>query len=162
MKQKRQPASPLRPGQPIYLVLRKSWATGCDAFWEHEEAFYGQAGVTGVPVRAFTDESKAQQFLKECEQEARRDLCPIHFVRGDLDEVVKGGGAKRFTKKLLELKVPLPSAKVLKEDIYGPSWQKWWDKVTGELTPEQREAIWNLLEPEPIYRIVAINADGAD
>ena len=38
--------------------------------------------------------------------------------------------------------------------------QRWWDEHGGELSPEQVEAVWKLLDQVELYKVITVPAKG--
>jgi hypothetical protein len=157
-KKKKAEAGPpgLVPGAKLHVVQRRSWRAGWEQFRR------GDNDEGGAAVRAFVKRKHAEALRDELEREARRELCPFHFLIGELSEDAFGGVAG-FRKGLKALHVPVPPAKVLKTELGDNSaWVEWWDGINGELTAEQREGVWALFKWEGFYEVVATELDTPD
>jgi hypothetical protein len=148
-------ASGSRP-QPkkLYLVQRLGWNV-----WEDggRPACSRDDSDCGVPVRAFNGRKQAEEFCREQERQARRELSPFQFHHDFTEEE-----EERLLAGLRELGLEPPTAQ---EFPYRDSenlieWRAWWDAVAPGLSEAQREALWDLLEGVHLYEVVAIDWEG--
>jgi hypothetical protein len=127
----------------VHVVQRLGWRLGLGIFHREEED-------GGVPVRAFRRKKQADALCAALEQQARRELSPFRFLCGEL-ECMTGLTEEQFWQKLAELGIPRPAQPLGNDVADNPAWQAWWDEVAGGLGPEQRQAIWDLLWPRPVF-----------
>ena len=119
---------------------------------------YAGVGVTGngTPVMALTSQEKAIGLAQRLEREARKVLPPFYVGRPDnwsslgLTALV----ARLEKLGLKDLPDPVEAASRPRE------WRLWWDDHGGELSPEQVEAVWKLLDLVELYKVIEIPVRG--
>jgi hypothetical protein len=122
-------------GKKAYVVQRRGWfleeAEGRPACWRQE-------GDNGVPVRAFRSRERAQDFCRELEGAARRELLPLQFALPfDGPQETRALAGLRG----LGLRPPTPQEFPRREARGQIDWWAWWDAVAPELTDEQRQGL---------------------
>lgn len=120
--------------------------------------FVGLKGTAqGEPVLACASEEKAIGLARKLEQEARKLLPP--FTSGDPD-TWSSLGLKELAARLEKLGLrDLPSLGIAGWKA-SRHWRRWWDEHGGDLTPEQVDAIWKLLDQVELYRVVEVAVKG--
>jgi hypothetical protein len=129
----------------LYLVRRCFTAGTFGVGFDRNET-----GFLGTPVLACATAERAVQRRLELEAEARRVMAPF---QDDAPEEWCTLGVKRMRARLeaLGLKgLPAPST------ASGSDWRRWWDEHGGELTPEQIEGVWQLLDKVQFYEVVKV------
>jgi len=138
----------------LYLVQRLGWNV-----WEDggRPACYRDEADCGAPVRAFNGRKQAEEFCREQERQARRELSPFQF-RHDFAEEEE----RKLIAGLTELGLQPPTAQEFPSSAYEGliEWRAWWGAVAPGLTDEQREGVWGLLEDIHFYEVVAIDWEG--
>lgn len=121
-----------------YVVHQKQW-------WYNDE--YHQTLEPGTPVKTFLVREKAEVYRREKECSARKKgevTNPFSLQGldwGDWASLPQG----EFDQRMQQLGVtPLG-----RNDPWG-----WWDDVVGDLTDEQRNAIWDLLDQISLFEVV--------
>lgn len=132
-------------GSTFYLVQR---AVGGGPSWYHDEH---NPHPSGVPVRLFAREEDAVAHKNELEARARREVYP--FSTYNVSDNVTRLSEKQVIDRLIKLGVKPPQS----EKHYNyRDWTKWWSRVGDEVTQEQLDAIWTLLDRLEYYSIVEV------
>ena len=134
-----------------YLIVQ------CIAASEH--GLYAGVAAThgGVPVMALESHEKAIGQARRLELEARKVLPPFHVSQPkDWSSL----GLKKLVGRLEKLglrDLPDPDVDEWKADRL---WRRWWDRHGGELSAEQVEAVWKLLDQVELYRVIEVPVKG--
>jgi hypothetical protein len=132
----------------LYLIVQHITAT--------DYGLYAgtQATSTGAPVLALDNEEKAIGQAGKLEREARKVIPPFHVGGGPETWSRLGTSALRESLEKLGLR-DLPAADI-EEYKAGRHWRRWWDEHGGELSPDQVEAVWKLLDLVEFYEVVRV------
>jgi hypothetical protein len=121
-----------------YVVHRRNW-------WYNDE--FNEAFDAGSPVQTFLSRDKAEAYRreKECTARKRGELTnPFWFQGLDWDDWSSLSQAA-FDRRVSELGV---------EPLGRRPPYDWWDKIEGDLTDEQRNVIWDLLDRVQLFEVV--------
>jgi hypothetical protein len=137
----------VEPGKrKVYVVERLSWHFWCDD--GNQPCCNSGEEQGGVPVEVFANQSRARALCKDLERQARAEVCPFQFHHAE-PEMLSSKSEKEFHKAIRRIGLPLPTAP---EGGYV-NWYHWWQGVEPTLTPDQREAVWDLLDQVQFYRV---------
>jgi len=98
-----------------------------------------------VAERVFTDRAAAEAHRLELERSVRTWANPLASGK---PETLSSGGLPKFMQAIRAMGLP--------SRVAGESWGEWWDHVYPEMRPEQRDAVWNLLDKLHYFVVVEV------
>jgi hypothetical protein len=143
---------PVRPGQEVFVVVRRHWRLEFTAFGFWRWALT-HAKSCGRPIAAFKTLAGADECMAKLEADARRtpalfrfgppqewSVIPPPTVYGMLSEIAP----VNFTN--------------LWENYQAADhlWCHWWDEFAPTMTPEQIETVWAMYDKLKFYEVVAV------
>jgi len=134
-----------------YLIVQHVAATN--------HGLYAGVGCSnsGRPLLALHSREKAIGEAERLEREARKVLPPFHVSR---PEKWSSLGLVGLVARLQELGLrDLPDPKTVGHGA-ARLFRHWWDEHGGELSAEQVEAVWELLDLVELYQVVEVPAKG--
>ncbi|WP_439631238.1 hypothetical protein [Gemmata sp.] len=132
-------------GEPSgFLVQRR--AIDPSGFASHDAR--GRDTRARVPVRVFADRASAAAHCDELTARAHATMNPFQVFPPELAGLSEG----HFVEAVAALGPPLPWPMSLRPAL----WREWWDLCQDEVTPEQRDAAWELFVAHPLFEVLPI------
>jgi len=99
-----------------------------------------------MPLRVFPDRENATAHRDELIAAARELMNPFQLFVPEQSGLV----AEAFFEAIGRIDPPLP------RPTYFDSgeWREWWDLCQDEITPDQRNAAWNLFSGHPVFEVL--------
>jgi hypothetical protein len=146
----KQPAKPV-----LYLVER----CGMEEDWYNDLAtLRPEPQRDWVPVVAFTDRRKAEAACAELERKARTSTSPFLFsYLGEL-EPISDRSEEDWLARVRDVVGRPPTQEKYPCKYGGIDWHAWWKAEAGELSDEQRLALWDLCDLR-LYRVSEVPAE---
>lgn len=145
----------------IYLVRPINWVYNdeyheCyeeDATVDEMEDVYGEF-TPPRPLKSFLTPEKAEVHRLKLERDHRKDSNPFEYGGyGDELSDYSTHTANKFCDRLREVDIAPPSlnrqGKLASGSLYD-----WWEKIQDDLTSEQSDIVWDLLDRVRFYRVV--------
>jgi len=104
-----------------------------------------------VPVKAFTDRAKAEEYCRMVEGRERAVKNPFEWGTELKDWTTFD--APRFRDWLLDAGIEPPK----KKNSKAADWQAWWEKGAPKLTDLQRAKVWEALNKVRYYEVVELS-----
>lgn len=133
----------------IYLVQRRAWEPNDFGY------ICAHAPGEGVPVGAFRDRERADEYRAELEYGERLKVDPFAYPDAasndnPLDELA-------VARALHDIGVRQPTASLLEDG----DWSMWWRATAGELTPRDAMAAWDALGGGHFTEVVSVELEDA-
>jgi hypothetical protein len=141
---------------PAYVVQQVHWEYNDEYFYRLDDETGEMGGP--APLCTFLSRVKAEAWWRKREELARGDQSPFDYgaLDGHLDDYSTLSPAE-FSDRLRAAGVSPPS--------FGENgrlrdclWE-WWDRSVIAMTPEQRSAVWDVLDRVRFYEIVETTID---
>jgi hypothetical protein len=138
----------------LYLVQAVNWyGAGEDDLEDEDEAFVCPDPTHGKPLVAFTTREAAKADAARREALERKGRNPFDFGATHADRSTMPEGV--FRDLVTDLELTPPPARRLETD-----WAGWWERHKGELSAQQRRAVWDALDRVCFYTVVALEPPG--
>jgi hypothetical protein len=140
---------PARPGQDVFVVLRRHWRLeeSAGGFWRWSLT---ERKSCGRPIAAFTTLAAADACQAKLEAEARRTPALFRFGPPHEWSTLDAGAIYGMLSQI----APIDFATLWNDyKASDQAWCRWWDECAWSLTPEQIETIWSLYDRLKFYEI---------
>jgi hypothetical protein len=144
-----------KAGKPLYCVIRLGWRFMTDRHFDRLRDVVEDKAVpaaAGRPIAVFTDRAVAQSKRDELEREARATVNPFVFVEPYWLHDYSSLSEEELQQALKRLH---PEARRPRKAKYsGYDWLGWWESNVDQMSPEQIDKVWQLLDRVHFYEVV--------
>jgi hypothetical protein len=146
---------------PAYLVQQINWDYNDEYYfrWDGEAGELGDGEPDALsPLQTFLRRTKAETYWRKLEERARGKQNPFDYgaLGGDLDDYSNLSPAE-FRDRLRAVRLTPPSFG--ENGRLRDSLSEWWEREAPDMTPEQRSAVWDVLDRVRFYEIVQTTLD---
>ncbi|WP_439631007.1 hypothetical protein [Gemmata sp.] len=119
----------------VCLVMRSDYVHG-------PEGFHPSGEGCGVPIRAFVDDDRAEQFAQQLEADARSQFNPFRLanIPERVSTRIAWGDDRLLSREIVEscrlVGHPTPTA---------DDWERWWGEHVMSLPKAERDELWDQL-----------------
>jgi hypothetical protein len=144
------------PARAFPAKLSVVCRAACSVEVTEEGEFELDLGSGRVPVAAFTDRGRADLHAAELTRRARAELSPLLVMRPNcILNYTSNRGEGEWVRRFAELGLALPKEHPPKGRVDRYDWDGW-AATSPLLSEEQRAAIWELCDREPLYEVVEV------
>lgn len=129
----------------LYLVVRRTWYDNYSGLEIRE------SGEGGTVLESFSVRARAEALCRRLEVEVREQVASPFLIAEDLWALTTLE-EETFIERIRALGLPPPEGRPYHGYVIR-DWTHWYDEIVDQVTSEQREGLWELLDRVRFYQV---------